>query len=670
MPRDVHASEATPASPALELWGGHECTVNRVGDVWHDQSVASGHQDRPSDLQRFAELGLTSLRYPVLWERISPERPDARDWAWTDERLAEIRRLGMNPIAGLIHHGSGPRYTHLLDPEFAAGLATHARAVAERYPWVRDYTPVNEPLTTARFAALYGHWYPHLRDEGAFWTALLNQIDGVRLSMREIRAVNPEARLVQTEDLGFSHAAPGMTRQAEYENLRRWATWDLLAGKVTQGEPVFDMIARFGLGDRLRAIADDPCPPDVVGVNHYLTSERLLDDRLELYPPHMHGPEGWVDIEAVRGLGAGPLGWERLLTETWQRYGLPIAITEAHNGCTRDEQMRWFASAWRAAERVRAKGGDVRAVTAWALLGSHDWASLLTRFEGRYEVGVFDVRHGEPRPTGMVALLQGLAREGRCELPELQGAGWWERPTRLLHPPLGEVQPGPVSTEPRRPVLLAGDGPLARVALGTLAHRDLAVEKVGRADARRHARPPWATVQIAGERITAWRIDGGRRLSVALQAPFSPEHGDGPMREAAEALRRGRTVHAADVTVAPMFAPDAVNAALDLLIDGESGEWTLLSEEISEVELFRELAVRLGADPALVREVRAGDDRRFDWPATRTVRAGDRRTAPLPSLASALDRFVERLPARAERRRAPTAAPHCDLHGDALLPAE
>jgi hypothetical protein len=34
----------------------------------------------------------------------------------------------------------------------------------------------------------------------------------------------------------------------------------------------------------------------------------------------------------------------------------------------------------------------VRAVTAWALLGSYDWDSLLTRRRGNYEPGAFDVR--------------------------------------------------------------------------------------------------------------------------------------------------------------------------------------------------------------------------------------------------------------------------------------
>jgi dTDP-4-dehydrorhamnose reductase len=103
---------------------------------------------------------LRSVRYPVLWERISPDRPEQRDFRWTDERLTEIQRLGINPILTICHHGSGPHYTSLLDESFAEGLARHAAEVAQPYPWVGDWTPVNEPLTTARFSALYSFWYP------------------------------------------------------------------------------------------------------------------------------------------------------------------------------------------------------------------------------------------------------------------------------------------------------------------------------------------------------------------------------------------------------------------------------------------------------------------------------------------------------------------------------
>jgi dTDP-4-dehydrorhamnose reductase len=127
--------------------------------------------------------------------------------------LTYLNDIGIRPIVGLVHHGSGPPHTSLLDPEFATGLAQFAQAVASRYPGLEYYTPVNEPLTTARFSGLYGHWYPHAQDDRSFIRALINQCRGVALSMEAIRRINPAAKLVQTEDLGkiFWYAAVGLS---------------------------------------------------------------------------------------------------------------------------------------------------------------------------------------------------------------------------------------------------------------------------------------------------------------------------------------------------------------------------------------------------------------------------------------------------------------------------
>src|SRR3954467_7656353 len=95
----------------LEMWGGVECTVNRVGDTYFQQMVRNGHAGRASDIERFAELGLQAIRYPVLWELLAPEESMQIDWAWADERLSLLRAHGVRPIVGLTHHGSGPRHT-------------------------------------------------------------------------------------------------------------------------------------------------------------------------------------------------------------------------------------------------------------------------------------------------------------------------------------------------------------------------------------------------------------------------------------------------------------------------------------------------------------------------------------------------------------------------------
>lgn len=504
--------------PSVELWGGVECTVARVSDRYVDEVETTGHQHRPADLDLFAELGLKALRYPVLWERIAPERPDRCDWTWTDERLTRLRDLGIRPILGLVHHGSGPRYTSLADPGFARGLADFAARVAERYPWAEDYTPVNEPLTTARFSGLYGHWYPHGRDDRTFLRLLLNELEGTRLAMAAIRAVAPSARLIQTDDLGRTWATPPLQYQADFENERRWLGWDLMTGAVGADHPLRRHLLDHGVAEEeLAGWQANPCPPDIIGINHYLSSERFLDHRMGSYEEWKRGGNGrdrYADVEAHRVVVDGCAGPEGILREAWERYGLPLAVTEAHNGCTRDEQMRWFAEVWAAAVRLKAEGVDVRAVTAWSLLGATDWNSILTRQDGFYEPGVFDIRAPRPRPTAMARLLRDLATTGDWDHPLFDSPGWWHRHDRLQYPPvrcrpLIYPLPPPGLTGKRRSLVIVG----ARGTLGqalaracvirALPHHLLGRDTLDIADPHRVAKVlgelrPWAVINAAG----------------------------------------------------------------------------------------------------------------------------------------------------------------------------
>ena len=426
---------AVQAEPALALWAGVEATVNRVGNKYSDQIQRSGHALRITDLDRLASLGIKAVRYPILWERTAPRSLNELDWRWADERLTYLRRLGISPIVGLVHHGSGPPYTNLLDPEFPEKLAQFAAAVAERFPWVEDYTPVNEPLTTARFSCLYGHWYPHKRDARSFAKALLAQCRATILAMREIRKVNPQARLIQTEDLGKTYSTFPLADQAAFENERRWLTFDLLSGELNHRKRMWQHLRHAGITRaELRWFLDNPLPPDILGLNHYVTSQRFLDHRLGRYPVSCHGGNGrqaYADVEAVRAYPSGMLSPKALIKEAWDRYQRPLAITEAHLACTREEQLRWFKEIWDAAESLQDEGVDIRAVTAWSAFGSFDWNSLLTRDDGCYESGVFDLRSSVPRPTALAKMMQTLAAGRRYDHPVLDSTGWWRRLDRL-----------------------------------------------------------------------------------------------------------------------------------------------------------------------------------------------------------------------------------------------
>jgi dTDP-4-dehydrorhamnose reductase len=512
----------------LELWAGLECTVNRVGDIYFDQMKRNGHLDRPEDIELIATLGIQVLRYPVLWEHVAPNSLDEPNWSWPDERLEQLRASGIRPIAGLLHHGSGPVYTSLVDPEFPQKLAAYARLVALKYPWLEMYTPVNEPLTTARFSGLYGHWYPHGRDDLTFARCLLNECRGTVLAMREIRKVNPQAQLIQTEDLGKIYSTPLLKYQADFENERRWLSFDLLCGRLNSSMVMWKHLLDIGVSEaELHWFIDNPCPPDIIGINHYLTSDRYLDENLALYPSECQGSNGkhaYADEAAIRVQLESYGGISCHLQEVWQRYRLPIAITEAHLGCTREEQLRWLYDFWKTAGKLKESGVDIRAVTVWSLLGSFDWNTLVTKDNGFYEPGVFDMRGGTIRPTALAKMVQQLAHQKDFHHPVLDRPGWWNRTDRFFYPePLAHeshaleyhlptpdcAKSGLCNTMTTRPIIIAGaNGTLGKafaricdirgIPYYLLNRQELNICEPARVEETLSHLSPWAVINAAG----------------------------------------------------------------------------------------------------------------------------------------------------------------------------
>ncbi len=123
-----------------------------------------------------------------------------------------------------------------------------------------------------------------------------------------------------------------------------------------------------------------------------------------------------------------------MVTEAWQRYGIPVAVTEVHLGGDVREQIRWAAEAWAEISAAREAGVDCRAMTMWALLGSFFWNALVTCENGHYEAGAFDVTSGQPTPTALAEFIQQLASGSVPQHPALATQGWWRRDDRIHFP--------------------------------------------------------------------------------------------------------------------------------------------------------------------------------------------------------------------------------------------
>ncbi|GAB4091816.1 family 1 glycosylhydrolase [Flaviaesturariibacter terrae] len=568
--------EQSPVAGRPELWGGIECTINRVGDRYLDQFALANLYEQPN-AGHVASLGLRKLRFPVLWEKHEPVQGAPIDWSYAASQLDFYRAQGIDIIATLVHHGSGPKFTHLDDERFPELLAAYAQQVAERFPWLEYYTPVNEPLTTARFSGLYGLWYPHGRSDRVFLRCLLNELKGTVLAMQAIRRINPDAKLLQTEDLAKIYSTPRLAYQARFENRRRWLTFDILCGMLDEQHPLWNYFIRNGISEtELRFFQEHPCRPDIFGFNYYVTSERFLDERVDRYPhlqPGGNKRHRYVDVEAVRVPVDEPSGLTVLLREAWERFRAPMAITEVHLHCHREEQLRWFRHVWKECSTVRREGIDLRAVTAWALMGSFGWNKLLTSTECDYETGAFDLRGGTARPTALARYLQ-TAGTPSADDHLADDRGWWQRESRFLHQSIVPASQLARLRQERRPILIIGKrGTLGQAFARVCRDRSLEYCLAGREDcdiaspasiacALEETRP-WAVINAAGY----VRVDDAEEDAAACHR----ENAEGPLHLALACRERGIPL---------------VSFSSDLVFDGKKQDPYLESDPVNPLNVY------------------------------------------------------------------------------------
>jgi dTDP-4-dehydrorhamnose reductase len=260
-----------------------------------------------------------------------------------------------------------------------------------------------------------------------------------RAASQAIRRERPGATIIVTEDAGRIFGTPEVAAAVGHANARRWLTFDLLNGRVDRAHPLWGYLSAVEEVRRgLDVLAADPAPPDILGLNYYITSDRFLDHRLDRYPLVSHGGDGTVpfaDVELVRVAGRDVVGFRDPIQETWDRYRCPIALTEVQLAGDPVDQVAWWGEAWNAAADAASRGIPIHGVTAWAAFGSWEWRHLLRRRTGSYESGCFDSREGVPRAGALADAVARTAATG--ELGDV-AVGWWRRADRVLYGP-GQV---------------------------------------------------------------------------------------------------------------------------------------------------------------------------------------------------------------------------------------
>jgi len=367
----------TPAGPSaggdFRWLTGFECST--FPQVGMDELALTQH-DRfwGSDIVRVAEAGCRTIRYGIRWHVVNPA-PQVWDWSSVDGPMELMRHLGMEPIVDLFHFGvpawMGTGVMTSIFPDFQAELCL---AFARRYPWVRWYTPTNEPYIMAQFGGETGAWYPYEHGPHNFVRALRNVARGLCEGWAAIRGVRDDARMMVSDTCEYWHALDdGVRDRADFMNERRFLMHELYGGRVGRDHALRTWLVEHGMdeGD-LGWFEEHPAALDVVGLDHYPHSEHQLrsadDGRL-------------IDETRPLEVQHGPA---ELCRQYFARLGRPLIFAETGAPGEDAVKIAWLDRLVREVRLARGEGVPVIGITWWGLIDQVDWGSGLRRF--RHEI--------------------------------------------------------------------------------------------------------------------------------------------------------------------------------------------------------------------------------------------------------------------------------------------
>jgi beta-glucosidase/6-phospho-beta-glucosidase/beta-galactosidase len=359
-------------APVLEpergfvLASGIECSapLNAAG-VRMDELVKTGHLDRvDEDIRLVRETGLRYLRYGIPFHRVNPAS-GVLDWSFVDRALDSCRRHGVVPIVDLLHFGVPDDLHGFQDRALPDRFRLYAAAFAERYPWVRYYTPVNEPFISAEFSARLGYWNEALADERAFVRALLNVARCVVLASAEIRSRRSDAIFIQSDTCHYTHPRdPEAVPRAELENELRFVGFELAYGRPLPGTAADHLLAH-GASPRELAWFErhGSDAGTIVGTDYYAGSEREA---------RADGSLGRADTR---------LGYHRLAKQYHERLGRPIMHAETN--AEGDAAIDWLMGQWADVTQLRRESVPIRGFTWYGFVDHVDWDTALREDNGR-----------------------------------------------------------------------------------------------------------------------------------------------------------------------------------------------------------------------------------------------------------------------------------------------
>jgi beta-glucosidase len=390
-------------------WAAFEAVPGNIREG-QASGLAADHWNRVAeDVGLLQDLGANAYRFSLEWSRLEPEegRWDEQAWAHYADEIEQLRSAGIEPMVTLLHF-TLPQWLAeqggLTAPDFAEHFGRFAGEAARRLgSSVNLWCTVNEPNVQMYQSYVQGVWPPGVRDTAQASLAFAGLVRGHAAAANAIRANDPDSSIGAAVNLILFEPdrhwwALDWVAAREADKGFNWAFYDSIAS----GSISFHLAGFPEIEEPLEGLAGSA---DWFGINYYRRNLVRFTPSAPGLVTLLQGPGPLSDS----GVEMYPEGLLQLTRRVWERYGLPIHITE--NGVAdSDGDLRpdFLRSHLYAVSQAVDEGIPVEGYYHWSLMDNFEWAEGYQHRFGLYTVD-FDTLERRPGPA--VAAFRDLAKE-------------------------------------------------------------------------------------------------------------------------------------------------------------------------------------------------------------------------------------------------------------------
>lgn len=327
-----------PAWNSVKTAARHPANYVSAGAVDH-------YRRYKEDFDLLKKLHMNAFRFSVEWSRIEPKEGawDASEIEHYKQYVAELKKREIEPIVTLFHFTLPVWFSELGGFEKRKNIKYFTRftekILTELGSSVRYVITINEPEIYAMQSYVEGRWPPAVQSKTKAVRVLHNLIAAHKQSAKVIHTMSQRYQVSVAKNSTYVYAGDDAILTRMTASVQQYFIDDYFLNKVV-----------------------DHC--DFLGVNYYF-SNRVFGYRT-------HNPD-----EKLSDLGwdLTPENLQFALERLYEKYELPILITENGIADASDEKRKWWISQTIIAMRLSMQRGvPLIGYLHWSLLDNFEWA--------------------------------------------------------------------------------------------------------------------------------------------------------------------------------------------------------------------------------------------------------------------------------------------------------